>query len=499
MTHESDVLILGAGPAGLTAAYELSRRGVQCTVLERDSVPGGIAKTVEYKGFLFDLGGHRFYTKVPLIEKMWFDVMGADFLERPRLSRIFYRSHFFHYPLEPLNVIQRLGPVEVVQCAASFLKAALFPQKPETHFAAWVSNRFGKRLFEMFFRSYTEKVWGIPCTELSAEWAAQRIRGLSFSSVVRDAFRLHRPTGKAGAIKTLIREFHYPRRGPGMMWSKFRRLIEENGSEVILNTPVERIRWSHGRIDEVEAGGRRYRADQVISSLAIRDFLRLMDPVAPGPLQKAASQLNYRDFITVGLIVRGTNLFPDNWIYVHDPSVNVGRIQNYTNWSPEMSPDPSMSSVGMEYFCSENDPLWSRSEAELTEMAKQELAALGLARLDDIVDGKVVRVPKAYPVYDDSYIHGLEVVKEFLAGMPNLQMVGRNGMHRYNNQDHSMLTALMAAHNVLGADFDLWKLHGESEYLEEGMAISDEDIARMEASQPWTPVRAKVLSQQTGD
>jgi protoporphyrinogen oxidase len=481
-TIPADVIILGAGPAGLTAAYELSSKGVSCIVLERDSVVGGLAKTVEYKGYLFDLGGHRFYTKVALIERIWREVLGADFLVRPRLSRIYYRSQFFHYPLDLLNVVRGLGPLEVLMCGLSFLRSHMFPQRPETNLAAWVSNRFGRRLFKMFFESYTEKVWGIPCTEISADWAAQRIRGLSFSALVRHAFSGSRSRNGKNAIKTLIREFHYPRRGPGMMWTKIQEILQQRGSRVILNAPVQKILWEERRITGIQAGDQIYTGKHFISSLAIRDFFEMMDPDPPEGVRRTALDLQYRDFITVGLIVRGTNLFPDNWIYVHEPAVQVGRIQNYSNWSREMSPDPETTcSLGMEYFCFENDALWCTPDEELLMLARRELALLGLVNPEDILDGKVVRVPKAYPVYQDSYAQSLEVVRQFVATVPNLQLVGRNGMHRYNNQDHSMLTALMAARNILGANFDLWQMHGDSEYLEAGLTLADEEILKLEA------------------
>jgi len=485
----AEIVILGAGPAGLTAAYELSRMGVHCTVLERNSGPGGLARTVEYKGYLFDLGGHRFYTKAPLIERIWFDVLGDDFLTRPRLSRIYYQSKFFHYPLDPLDVIHGLGPFEVFRCALSYLKSHIAPEKPENNLAAWVSNRFGRRLFEMFFKSYTEKVWGVPCSGLSADWAAQRIRGLSFKSLVLDALKLPRKRGGKDAIKSLIREFHYPRRGPGMLWTKVQEIVEQRGSKVIFNTPVERISWEDGRIRGVQAGNRLFEGTHFISTLAIRDFVGFMDPAPPRNLRAAGLDFHYRDFITVGLIVRGANLFADNWIYIHEPAVDVGRIQNYSNWSPEMSPDPNTTSLGMEYFCFEGDRLWSMSDDDLLALARKELAVLKLVKPEDILDGKVVRVPKAYPVYDDSYHRGLRIVKQFLETVPNLQFAGRNGMHRYNNQDHSMLTALMAAQNIVGGNFDAWRLDGDSEYLEEGDALDSECIQALEASQPHTPYR----------
>ncbi len=475
----ADVIILGAGPAGLAAAYELSAKGVSCIVIERDSVVGGLAKTVEYKGHLFDLGGHPFYTKVALIERLWHEILGADFLARPRLSRIYYRSRFFDYPLEPLNAVRGLGLFEIFLCGLSYLRSHVFPEKPETNLARWVSKRFGRRLFKMFFESYTEKVWGIPCTELSADWAAQRIRGLSFSALLKHALNGRKTHNGKNQIKTLIREFHYPRRGPGMMWSKIQEILQQRGSQVIVNAPVEKILWREGRITGVEAGGRLYTGKHFINNVAIHDFFKMMDTAPPTKVRQTALDLHYRDFITVGLIVRGTNLFPDNWIYVHEPAVQVGRIQNYSNWSREMSPDPNhTSSLGMEYFCFEDD---ASSDEDLLALAKRELASLGLVKAADILDGKVVRVPKAYPVYDDTYRESLQVVRNFVESVPNLQLVGRNGMHRYNNQDHSMLTALMAARNILGADFDLWQMHGDTEYLEEGLALADKDILELEA------------------
>lgn len=484
---EAPVVILGAGPAGLTAAYELCRHGVPSVVLERSSTVGGLAQTAEYKGYLFDIGGHRFFTKVPLIEQIWKDVLGDDFLARPRLSRIFYKSKFFHYPLEPWDVIRGLGLVEITLCGLSFLKAHLLPERPEDNFETWVSNRFGRRLFHTFFESYTEKVWGIPCRQIRAEWAAQRIRGLSFISLVRSALQGNH--GERGAIKTLIKEFHYPRRGPGMMWTRMKEIVEKKGAQVILNAPVERIDWTEGRVTGVVAGGKLYRGEHFVSSLPIRQLIEMLNPAPPEPLRLAAQDFHYRDFVTVALIVKGNGLFPDNWIYVHDPNVAVGRIQNYGNWSPEMTPDPETSCLGLEYFCFEGDGLWSMDEKNLISMAGWELSQLGLVDPAAIVDGTVVRMPKAYPVYDETYQLGLTTVQAFLPKVQNLQLVGRNGMHRYNNQDHSMLTALLAARNILGARYDLWQLHVDSDYLEEGVGLSEEDLKGLEATQPMTPTR----------
>jgi protoporphyrinogen oxidase len=481
--NETRVVILGAGPAGLTAAYELSNSGIPCVVLERDAVVGGLARTVEYRGFRFDIGGHRFYTKVSLVQQIWSDVLGDDLLTCKRLSRIYYKSRFFQYPLEPLNAIRGLGVTEAFRCALSFLRSQLFPSLPERDFATWVSNRFGRRLFETFFESFTEKVWGLECHKIAAEWAAQRIQGLSVWSLLRDAV-LRRSDKRT---KTLIKEFQYPRLGPGMLWSRMKEIVEQRGVPVILNAPVESVQWRDGRIVSLRAGGETYHGTHFISSIPVRELIEKLNPAAPPSLLVAANKFHYRDFLTVALMVRGRDLFPDNWIYVHDPAVAAGRVQNYGNWSPEMTPDPDMSCLGVEYFCNVTDALWNASDAELIAMAKREMAQLGLVCEQDVVDGAVVRMPKAYPVYGRGYQDGLATVREFLATVPNLQLVGRNGMHRYNNQDHSMLTAILAARNVAGAQFDLWSLNVDRDYLEAGPQISNEEIAALERTQPLVP------------
>jgi protoporphyrinogen oxidase len=487
------VVVIGAGPAGLTAAYELSKSGVRSTVLESDDIVGGIARTAHYKGYLFDMGGHRFFTKVSLVERMWKEVLREDLITRPRSSRIYYKKKFFNYPLEPKNALFGLGIFEAGRCGFSYLWSKAFPQKPENDFETWVSNRFGTRLFNIFFKTYTEKVWGIPCKQIRADWAAQRIKDLSLRSLVLDAFRRKskkKAESKDKVIKTLINEFLYPRKGPGMMWEKTRDIVENAGSQVLMKTPVEKILREPGRVVAVEAGGRRFEGQHFISTMAIRDLINAMQPAAPPHVHKAANSLNYRDFLTVALIVKDRNLFPDNWIYIHEPEVKVGRIQNYKSWSPEMVPDPANTCLGLEYFCFEGDGLWTMKDEDLIALARKELGQLGLAREEDFFDGTVVRVKKAYPVYDETYHTALAVVTEFLkTETPNLQLVGRNGMHRYNNQDHSMLTAILAARNILGARYDLWQVNVDAEYHEKGGEITDEEIRAMENTQPMVPGR----------
>jgi protoporphyrinogen oxidase len=338
-------------------------------------------------------------------------------------------------------------------------------------------------LFETFFKSYTEKVWGMNCREIAAEWASQRIQGLSLWSLLRDAV-FHRSDKQ---IKTLIKEFQYPRLGPGMLWSRMRDIVEQRGVPVILNAPVENVQWQAGKVVSVQAGGKTYRGTQFISSIPIRELIEKLDPAAQPGLLAAAGKFHYRDFIVVALMVKGRDLFPDTWIYVHDPAVTAGRVQNYGNWSPEMTPNPDLTCLGVEYFCNMSDAIWKKADEDLIALAKREMVQLGLVRAQDVVDGAVVRMPKAYPVYDGGYQDGLAAVREFLAGVPNLQLVGRNGMHRYNNQDHSMLTAILAARNVAGARFDLWNLSIDQDYLEAGPEISNKELAALEQNQPLVP------------
>lgn len=484
----ASVVIFGAGPAGLSAAYELEKSGTHAVILEKDRVPGGISRTEEHKGYLFDLGGHRFYTKVPMVEQIWRDVLGEDLLTRPRLSRIFYRSHFFDYPLDVWNTLTKLGILESARCLLSFVFSHCFPQKPEENFEAWVSNRFGKRLFDIFFRTYTEKVWGVSCRELRSDWAAQRIRGLSFATVVRHALTVRRKSGETEA-KSLISQFLYPRLGPGMMWKRMARIVEDKGSPILYNSGVDEIHWEPGRITSVLAGGKTFSAPHFISSMPIRDLLKAMRPAPQELLRKTKGCFNYRDFLTVAVIVRGENLFPDNWLYVHDPGFKVGRIQNFNNWSPDMVPDSQTTCLGLEYFCFENDALWALADADLVELATCELVGLGLVKREDVLDGTVRRVPKAYPVYDSFYKQGLAAIQEFLLTVPNLQLVGRNGMHHYNNQDHSMVAGILAARNVGGSRYDLWRVNSDPKYLEEGDDVLDE-LKELAGSQPLVPKTA---------
>ncbi len=473
-------LVLGGGPAGLTAGYLLGKLERDVVVLEAEDQVGGLAKTVERDGYRFDLGGHRFFTKALEVDDLWHEVLGDEFLRRPRMSRIYWNNRYLDYPLRGSDVVKKLGPVELTRCMASYLVAAARPKGSEDSLEQWVTNRFGRRLFELFFQSYNEKVWGVPASEIRAEWAAQRIKGLSFFSAAKAAFF----GNKGNKIKSLISEFNYPRYGPGQMWDAMTEAIREQGGEVLLDAPVTRLELAGGRVVEVEAGGESYTLPQaVISSLPLREIVRMTKPPVPSEVLAAANGLRYRDFLTVALVVDGDDLFPDNWIYVHEPGVRVGRIQNFRSWSPWMVPDASKACVGMEYFCFAGDDLWSMDDDDLVALAADELERLNLSPKTKVERGYAIRVPKAYPIYDAEYADRVQVIRAWLDGIENLQQVGRNGLHRYNNSDHSMLTAMRAVDNLVdGADHDIWAVNAESVYHE--THVEDEHPYR---SAPETP------------
>ena len=549
----ADVAVIGAGPAGLTCAYELQKLapGRRVVVVEADRIVGGIARTESYKGFRFDIGGHRFFTKVAEVSAMWHGVMGDDFIRVPRLSRIYYRGKFYDYPLKLANALGNIGPYEAGRIMLSYLKWRVRPSKSEDSFEQWVINRFGGRLYMHFFRSYTQKVWGISPRLIQADWAAQRIKNLSLTKAVWNAL-----TG-ANDTASLIEEFDYPRLGPGQMWERVAEAVQAGGGELRLRTRATRLVREGSRIVALEvegpapeggpgaaseagpdagseaaseagfeadpgrdaaglpitgehvmggreAGGargaaqgeagatgddagagagaesgapravRRIEAGHYVNSMGLAELVAAIDPPPPAEVVEAAGRLRYRDFLIVTLVLDRPDPFPDNWIYVHSSEVSVGRIQNFRAWSRDMVPNEHQASIGMEYFCQEGDGLWAMTTEALVAKAAHELERLGLARADEVVDGTVIRQPKAYPVYDTAYREAVETIAGWLKTLDNLQSVGRNGLHRYNNQDHSMLTAIYAARNI-AADWqgaraprhDLWSVNVERAYHEE--------------------------------
>jgi len=486
--RSSKVAVIGAGPAGLTAAYLLTKQGLPVTVLESDpEYVGGISRTARYRGFHFDIGGHRFFSKSKEVEDLWTEILPDDMLQRPRSSRIFYNGQFYSYPLNAREALFKLGVIESALCVLSFLKAAAFPRRSPKSFEDWVTNQFGERLFRIFFKTYTEKVWGMSCKEISADWAAQRIKGLSLTSAVINALLPKRkPKDPKKVIKTLIDTFRYPRKGPGMMWETCAGKVRQQGGEILMGQSVHQCAWLRDEgVWEVRYRDRQnavgsVRAQHVISSAPIRQLINGLSPEPTARLKTAANALRYRDFLTVALILKDRNLFSDNWIYIHDPSVRVGRVQNFKSWSPEMIPDPAFCCYGLEYFCFEGDGVWNSSDADLIALATRELMQIGLAQPGDVVDGCVVRQAKAYPVYDDAYADNVAIVREELQhAYPGLHLVGRNGMHKYNNQDHAMMTAMLTVKNILmGREaYDVWRVNQDAEYHEAGSAAAESSVS----------------------
>ncbi len=477
------VAIIGAGPAGLTAAYLLGKENQEVVVFEKDpTYVGGISRTETYKGYHFDIGGHRFFSKSKEVEDFWTEILGDEMLERPRSSRIYYNKKFFSYPLVAFEALNKLGILESGLCVLSYLKAKAFPIKNPTNFEDWVVNQFGQRLFNIFFKTYTEKVWGIPCKEISADWAAQRIKGLSLSSAIWNAVFKPKPSAnKDQVIKTLIDSFRYPKLGPGMMWERCTEKCRAMGVIVEMNCGVKDITLANGKWTIHSTDNKNYgEFDYVLSSAPMRELIKNVAPKFPENAFNSAGNLSYRDFLTVVLICKDEDAFSDNWIYIHDPSVKVGRIQNFKSWSPFMVPEPNMACYGLEYFCFEGDGLWTSSDEVLINLAKKEIEQIGLTTDSAVVDGYVVRQPKAYPVYDQSYKENVDNVREALKLYPGLYLVGRNGMHKYNNQDHSMMTAMLAAKNIIAGKelFDLWDVNEDAEYHEGGeRGVEEQKIA----------------------
>jgi UDP-galactopyranose mutase len=481
------VMVIGAGPAGLTAAYELSKRRLPVTVLEGDAMVGGISRTAEREGWRFDIGGHRFFTKVPEVEALWHEILpDEDFLLRPRMSRIFYDGKLYDYPLKASNALRNLGPVEAVRSVASYVSARIRPPRNQDTLEGWIVARFGRRLYEHFFKTYNEKLWGVAVDQLPADFAAQRIKNLSLVGAVVNAVL---PKRKQTEITSLIEEFQYPKYGPGMMWEAAAAKVIEGGGTIVLEQKVDTVHWEPGRgvtgltagvtggygpgagappASRTDIGARhQYPADHVISSMPFSSLVRSLDPAPPAEVLAAADALKYRDFLTVALVLPVEAGFPDNWIYIHSPEVEVGRIQNFGSWSPYLVKD-GRTCLGLEYFVNVGDQTWCRSDDDLIEQGARELQALGLAAPGDVERGFVVRMPKAYPFYDAVYKDNVEVIRRWLeANTPNLHPVGRNGMFRYNNQDHSMLTALLTVHNIAdGAAHDVWNVNVEEDYHE---------------------------------
>jgi protoporphyrinogen oxidase len=477
-TGGDPAVVIGGGPAGLAAALALARAGRPVTLVEREDGVGGIARTIERDGFRFDIGGHRFFTNIPEVKELWEEMLGPDLLVRRRRSRILFRGRFLDYPLAAGSALAGLGPLEGLRILASYLAALARPVRPEDTLTAWLVNRFGRRLFDTFFRPYTEKVWGMRCDEIGAQWAAQRIRGLSLGAALLDMV-----SRGSRRQRTLATEFRYPRLGPGMLWERMRERIERSGGRVLLESRLVSIRHASGLVREISVEGRHgivpIAASGAVSTIALRDLVPALVPAVSTEVAEAARSLRYRDFMQVALVIDGPDPFPDTWLYLHDPEIRAGRIQNFRAWSPDLLPSAGRSCLGVEYFCSSGDDLWRLSDGELVTLAERELEQLRLLDRRRVVAGHVVRMRDAYPVYDAHHRSRLETIRRGLAPIRNLQCAGRNGMHRYNNMDHSILAGMVAARNLLGDAHDTWSMDADDGYLEPaGPPVADRAAAQ---------------------
>jgi protoporphyrinogen oxidase len=468
----------------------LARRGIRVTVLESDAQVGGISRTVEHDGFRFDIGGHRFYTKSAAVNALWDEMLPDGFITRERFSRIFYGGKFYSYPLKPFEALMKLGPAEAVACTLSYVMAQIRPHAQPRTFEEWVVNRFGRRLFEIFFKTYTEKVWGIGCDKISSDWAAQRIGTLSLLSALLHALPV--PWGRETA-KTVIQTFRYPRWGPGMLWEACARTVTANGGVVRLRSHVDScVRdgddWVVGYVQDDGTRGE-VRARHLVSSAPLTHVVKMLGPAASEHVHDAASGLKYRDFITVCLMFDCPMEFRDQWIYVHDPGVRVGRVQNFGAWSSALLPRPDTGCLGLEYFCHEGDGLWNMSDADLIDLARRELQQTGILVGAQPTTGYVLRQPKAYPVYDATYGERVDCIRQELeTRYPTLYFVGRNGMHKYNNQDHAMMTGLLTAENIALGNrvFDVWRVNADADYIESGTVEVTKGTALRATPRPVT-------------
>ena len=456
-------VVVGAGPGGLTAAYQFAKHGIRSVVLEATSEIGGLSQTVHRDGWHFDIGGHRFYTKVAVVRDLWHEILDEkDFLVRPRMSRIYYDGKFYDYPLNAQNALRNLGLVEAVRCVASYICTRVRPPPDQSTFEGYVAARFGWRLYQIFFKTYTEKIMGIPAREIKAAWAAHRMQNLNLMRSVAKALI---PAGKYTDNSSLIEEFEYPRLGPGMMWERCAEIVRDSGSLVELDRRVIGIRHDGGVAISViaeEAGGQviELACSSIVSTMPLPMLVQAMDPVPTSTVLEATKGFTYRDFLTVALAVPAKEAFSDNWIYIHSPDVRVGRVQNYGAWSSDMIPEQDMTCLGLEYFVREGDDLWTMRDNDLVKLAINELEKLELVSPGLPHEGWVVRMAKAYPMYEGEYKQCINTLRTWLAdNVSNVYPIGRNGMHRYNSQDHSMLTAILAVENIVSdADHDLWSV-----------------------------------------
>jgi protoporphyrinogen oxidase len=461
------IIIIGTGPAGIGCAYTLTKSKQRPLVITKDEIAGGLCRTINFSGYLFDIGGHRFISESEEINRLWRDIMNGDLLKVQRLSRIYYRRRYFNYPLSFLNTFRNLGFIETLLCIASYLWHKYFTSRDGVTFESWIIKHFGKRLFKIFFKSYTEKVWGILCQDISADWAKQRIRGLSLRVAIQKVFfGLNK-----NYPKTLCEEFFYPKTGPGELYRRLQVLSAVNGAQFLFGENVIRVKHNGFRIISVQTAGtngeEEYAVDYLFSSIPLPIFVMSLDPVLPQRVIAEAKKLHFRSLIVVNIILDKKEVFPDQWLYVHSPEVKLGRIQNYKNWSPYTVIDRRKTTLGLEYFCNEGDSLWLANDVDLIQFAINELEKIGIASRKHLINAFVVRCAHAYPVYSLDYQKSVDIIRDYLSIFKNFQTMGRGGLFRYDNSDHALLTGIYAAKNFLGkSTFDLWAVNTEDGYLE---------------------------------
>lgn len=467
--NKQKIVIIGAGPAGLTAGYELIKNGYEVVILESDSLIGGISKTIDYKGNKIDLGGHRFFSKIPEVNRWWSDVLKDDFLKRDRKSRIFYERKFYDYPISlNMTTLRNLGFYKIIKIGITYFSSLIF-KREEKSLEDFFINRFGTELYQTFFKDYTHKVWGVPCDKIDPLFGYQRVKGLSILTVLSHAFKKLLKLNTKKVETSLIESFNYPKFGPGQLWERVGSLIEYKGGKILKNRPVTAI-TKNGNKYTVMSNENLFEADIVLSSMPLNDLYKAFDlKIADENLKNIASNLIYRDFITVGLLVDKFNIenITDNWIYIQENDVKLGRVQFFNNWSPYLVKDKNSQWVGLEYFCQEGDEMWSMKEDDFIDFAKNEFSKLGFISQDGVKEAVVIHVKKAYPSYFGSYDQ-IDTLISHLKTLDNFYCIGRNGQHRYNNMDHSMMTAFSAVDIVLGkkTQEDLWNINTEKEYHE---------------------------------
>jgi len=465
---QDKVVIIGTGPSGMACAYTLVNANQPTTIIEKDGTVGGLCRTINFHGYLFDIGGHRFLSKSKEINHLWHEIMGDDMISVRRLSRIYYRKRYFKYPLSFINTFWNLGPIESLLCVISYLEYKVFKKEDDSTFEGWITNRFGKRLYEIFFKTYTEKVWAVPCEKISADWAVQRIRGLSLKVAIQKALFGKKRRGP----KTLSEEFLYPRTGPGEFYNRLKDKISESGSEFLFHRDVVGIKHEGKKIVSIENDGHRREKKEMavnylFSSIPLTTLIKILKPSPPADVVSAAEQLHFRSFVVVNVILDKKDIFSDQWIYVHSPEVRLGRIQNYKNWSPAMVADPNKTSLGLEYFCTVGDALWEMNDIDLIDYAMKELEKIGIASRKHLIHGFVVRQADVYPIYHLGYKVHVDIIRRYLSQFSNFQTIGRQGLFRYDNSDHALLTGIYAAKNFLSeGSSNLWSLDADEGYLE---------------------------------